>query len=175
MKTLKIILVLLLILVSISVGLYLFSPLRLNWYTASLPKGIYLKTAYNVIERGDFAATCLNQEQITFGKEREYLPPFSSDDCDHGLYAVGKQVYGIPGDVVTLTESGEVVINGKALGLSRLSHDSKGRDMPALLQSHYALKDEEYWLMSAYTPNSWDSRYWGPVSIAYQLEPIWIW
>lgn len=175
MKALKILLVLMLIIASVSVGLFLFSPLKLNWYTASLPKGVYLKTAYGVIKQGDYAATCLNNELVAFGKERGYLPPFSSYDCEHGYYAVGKMVYGKPGDVVTLTEAGEVVINSKALGISRLSHDSKGRDMPPLPQSRYKLKKNEYWLMSAYKANSWDSRYWGPVSIAYQLEPVWIW
>lgn len=158
----------------ILIALALLLPVKLNWYTDSLPRGIYWKLDLGTVKKGMYAATCLNDGLIQHGLERGYVPTFTSDDCTHGHYALGKQIYGVPGDAIRIDDAGQIIVNEQATSLSRLSADSQGRAMP-VIESTYTLQPGQYWLMSSYKSNSWDSRYWGPVGIDYQLTPIITW
>lgn len=144
---------------------------KINWYTDSMPRGIY-RIEHRLPARGDIAASCLTPEIVTEGRERHYLPPFPGRGCSHQLYPMAKYVYGIPGDTVRL-EGHEIVINGEPTGLHRLKEDSVGRPMPVLPQPETQLGEGEYWLMSHHRPNSYDSRYFGAVPVMYTLKPVW--
>lgn len=144
---------------------------KINWYTDSMPRGIY-RIEHRLSQRGDIAASCLTPEIVEEGRVRHYLPPFPGRGCSHKLYPMAKYVYGVPGDSVTL-KGDEIVINGQPTGLHRLKEDSAGLAMPALPLPEIQLGEGEYWLMSHHRPNSYDSRYFGAVPVMYTLKPVW--
>ena len=69
-------------------------------------------------------------------------------------------------------------LNGKATpGTVALPQDSKGRPLGRVPDGRYAVRPGEVWLISTYSPRSWDSRYIGPVpasTIVSALRPVWI-
>ena len=75
-----------------------------------------------------------------------------------------KRVVALAGDVVSVSSSG-VSINGQLLPNSApLFHDEAGRPLAMAQLDHFTLGTEQAFLMGV-TPTSWDSRYFGPVSL----------
>ena len=145
-----------------------FLGLRVNWYSDSTPKGLYRKVADSV-ERGDYAVTCLNRQTAEFGLERGYLLQGS---CETGIQPVVKPVAAMEGDSV-LIKGDTITINGHVLSQYKIQHsDSQGRPLEHLSSGEYHLKQGEYFLLSSYRPNSWDSRYWGMARIQYVVKPV---
>src|SRR5258708_2680929 len=76
-----------------------------------------------------------------------------------------KRVVALSGDVVSVSSSG-VTINGQLLPNSApLSHDEAGRPLAMTQLDHFTLGVDQVFLMGV-TPTSWDSRYFGPVSLS---------
>ncbi len=76
-----------------------------------------------------------------------------------------KRVVAVGGDVVSVSSSG-VSINGRLLPNSApLLHDEAGRPLAMAQVDHFTLGANQAFLMGV-TPTSWDSRYFGPVSLA---------
>jgi conjugative transfer signal peptidase TraF len=74
-----------------------------------------------------------------------------------------KRVVGVAGDFVTATDAG-IEINGLPVPNSRpLDLDARGSALPHLRGS-FRLKHGEIWAAGEH-PNSFDSRYFGPVKI----------
>lgn len=144
---------------------------KINWYTDSMPRGIYL-IEHRQPGRGDIAASCLTPDIVDFARKRDYIPPFHGRGCSHQLYPLAKYVYAVPGDTVAVHDN-EVAVNGQETGIHRLVKDSQGRDMPEPPEKQ-TLQSGQYWLMSDYQPGSFDSRYFGPVPVLYVLKPLWI-
>ena len=142
--------------------------------TPSVPVGVYRVTQEEV-KRGAYVAVCLPKEIVEVGKARGYLP-FGL--CDGWVQPVIKQVGAVRGDWVAVEEWG-VEINGWHLANSEvLSVDSKGRALVHVEWGHHEVKGDEVWLFSTYRKNSWDSRYFGAVSIGHILntaQPVWVW
>ena len=54
-------------------------------------------------------------------------------------------------------------------------HDSQGRPLKTFYKSNkIVLGQDQYLLLSNYVTNSWDGRYWGPVTIKFLVKPFWI-
>ena len=139
-----------------------------NIFTHSLPFGIYRRIE-GIPQRGDFAATCLTRQIAQYGIERGYL---ESGNCPTGGVPVLKKIYGIPGDHY-LVKNGFLELNGNSYPI--MDHDSSGRQLKVFYKQTQGVLDKgRYILLSDFVPSSWDSRYWGAVSVQFLLKPFWI-
>lgn len=139
----------------------------------SVPVGLYRATQEPIV-RGAYVAVCLPADIAAFAKERSYL---SFGFCEGWVQPVIKVVGAVAGDSVVVDEDG-VEVNGKALPDSEtLAQDSAGRPLTHVTwRTHYVLEDE-VWLFSFHHKNSWDSRYYGPVStdhIISTAQAVWV-
>jgi conjugative transfer signal peptidase TraF len=151
--------------------IFLQDRYKINWYTDSMPRGIY-SIEYRMPQRGEIAASCLTDDIMAYGRERGYFPLFKGSDCAHGLYPLAKYVYAIPHDEIEL-RGNAIWVNGEDSGIVRLDADSKGRSMPILSPARFTVQEGHYFLMSNHRPNSYDSRYFGVVPVIYVLRPVW--
>jgi conjugative transfer signal peptidase TraF len=139
-----------------------------NVFTHSLPAGIYMKID-GTPRQGDFAATCLTPQIARYGIDRRYLAP---GNCPTGTVRVLKIIKGIPGDHFTV-KGGYLELNGHLYHL--MQKDSSQRSLGLFYpQKGGILGKGQYLLLSDFVKNSWDSRYWGPVSIQFLLKPLWV-
>ncbi len=139
-----------------------------NIFTHSLPHGIYIKIN-GTPKRGDYAASCLTQEIAQYGIDRRYL---ARGNCDTGTVGVLKMIKGLPGDYFVV-KNGFLELNGRSYYIMNL--DSFGRILKVFYKQKKGEIDKgKYILLSDFAHNSWDSRYWGPVSIQFLLKPLWI-
>ncbi len=137
-----------------------------NVFTHSLPYGIYSRIK-GVPERGDYAATCLTSSIAEYGIQRGYL---AKGQCGTGTVLVLKMIRGTPGDVFDV-KNGSFELNGYSYKI--MAKDSSGRSLQVFYdQKEGILEKGKYLLMSDFVKNSWDSRYWGPVSIQFLLKPL---
>jgi type IV secretory pathway protease TraF len=88
------------------------------------------------------------------------------------LRSLMKHVVAVPGDVVTVTPQGTYV-NGRLFPHSAIPEDTHGyQPFPF---GTYTLRPGQYWLLGT-SPDSWDSRYLGPIPIgliATNVRPVW--
>jgi conjugative transfer signal peptidase TraF len=145
-----------LVLIAATASLVLFSHRLIVNRTHSLPAGFYywsgvpIKKGSIVLLRPDPSIT---SEQL--GIERGYEL--------HGLPLL-KRVVATSGDWVSVSPSG-VRINGETLANSSpLLRDKANRPLTMASMDHYKLSADEAFLMGV-TSTSWDSRYFGPVSL----------
>lgn len=147
--------------------------LRFN-LTASLPVGIY-KIAAETPRRGSIVIVCVPRAAAELARERGYLGPGS---CPGGVRGLGKIVLAAAGDVVTHQPTG-LLVNGRPIPNSRtLAGDWRQRPLPHHPWGDHVLDAGQFWLFSPYRPNSYDSRYFGPVhasDIGSVLKPLWTW
>jgi conjugative transfer signal peptidase TraF len=155
------------------VGLGALLGLRLN-LTESLPRGVY-RTITEEAVRGSIVVVCLPLGAAELARARGYLGPGS---CPGGVRGVGKIVLATGGDMVAHREGG-ITVNGRPIAHSRtLARDSRQRALPHHAWGDYVLEARELWLFSPYRPNSYDSRYFGPVyasDVVSVLRPVWTW
>lgn len=149
------------LLVNISPPLLSASGLRIN-LSASMPRGLYIIIPLNrSLKKGDTIAACPPYSAALLGRERGYLGP---GVCPEGVEPLLKLVVAVPGDAVTISDRG-VSVNGALLPESRcLAKDGDGRSLHGWTIEHYSVQAKMLWL---YAPlrQSWDSRYWGPLSV----------
>jgi conjugative transfer signal peptidase TraF len=137
--------------------------LRVN-FTASMPIGIYALSRLppGGVKRGMLVAACAPTSAATEGRQRGYL---SAGPCADDTELLLKSIAATSGDVVDVTTAG-VLINGCLLAVSRpVAHDHSGRRLALWRPSYHRLAAGEVWLYAA-DERSWDSRYWGPASVA---------
>jgi conjugative transfer signal peptidase TraF len=137
--------------------------LRFN-FTPSMPLGIYRLTPLSKsgVERGSFVAVCVPGVAAELGRRRGYL---AAGPCPTGAEPLLKAVAAVAGDSVTVSTNG-VAVNGCLLPHSRaLSDDNAGRRLSPWPHVHFQIRRSELWLYAA-NDRSWDSRYWGPGSVA---------
>ena len=155
------------------VGLGALLGVRLN-LTESLPRGVY-RTITEEAGRGSIVVVCLPLDAAELARERGYLGPGS---CPGGVRGIGKIVLATGGDIVEHREEG-IWVNWRPIANSRtLPRDSRRRALPHYPWGDYVLKARELWLFSPYRPNSYDSRYFGPVDasdLVSVLRPVWTW
>jgi conjugative transfer signal peptidase TraF len=139
-----------------------------NIFTHSLPYGIYMKIK-GIPQRGDYVASCLTQEIAQYGIDRRYL---AKGNCDTGTVRVLKMIKGLPGDHFVV-KNGFLSLNGDSYLI--MDKDSSGRTLKVFYKPNEGVIDQgKYILLSDFSKNSWDSRYWGPVTIQFLLKPLWI-
>lgn len=142
--------------------------------TPSEPLGIWRETPLQpTVSRGDMVVACPpDTPTMQVAKSRHYLP---SGSCPGGLGTVMKQVVAVAGDTVEIRADG-LLINGAWFSHAPLAKtDSTGRPLSPLPVGRHVLAAGNVFLASDYTPKSFDSRYFGPVSVAAirgKLTPI---
>ena len=73
----------------------------------------------------------------------------------------------LPGDVVEVTPA-EVRVNDRPLPRSATAAvDSAGRPLPHAPWGRHRVAPEQVWLLGTGDRRSWDSRYFGPLSLAH--------
>jgi conjugative transfer signal peptidase TraF len=146
--------------------------LRLN-LTGSLPVGLYLVTRA-APDRGALVLVCLPVAVAAFAKVRGYVPQGGS--CPDGLVPVGKRVFALPGDTVTVTPTGLFVDATRALNSRPLDVDHQGRPLPRLAAGRYVVRPGTLWIVSSYSRLSFDSRYFGAIetaSVQAHVRRVW--
>jgi conjugative transfer signal peptidase TraF len=138
--------------------------IRIN-HTPSLPIGIWIvEPAREALRRGQVVSFCLaDQHIVQLARDRGYL---GRGSCPGGHEPLLKRVYGVPGDRVRLDAAG-VTVNGIRLrGTSPLVSDGAGRRLASARFRTWVLAADEVWVGSRAAPSSFDSRYFGPVSLS---------
>lgn len=130
--------------------------------SASVPIGLYLVVS-GVPEGGDFVLVRAPEAAAHFANQRGYLPV--------GIPLV-KRLAASVGDKVCSSNL-TVQINGAAVA-HQLEADRSGRSLPRWNECRELGRDEYFLLADA--PDSFDSRYFGPVKsdrVIGRLVPLW--
>ncbi len=126
---------------------------RLVWNASpSAPTGLYLVSPGAAPRRGDTVIAWLPAPARGLAASRHYLPP---------AVPLVKPVAAIAGDRVCAMGAA-IRINDRVI-VRRLRHDGRGRPLP-WWSGCRTLRAGELFLLGTRRPDSFDSRYFGPVS-----------
>ena len=128
--------------------------------TTSAPIGWYAVERKRSLHRDDLVAAFAPQTARNLAEARGYLP-------DH--VPLIKTVWAIGGERVCHDGQRVRVLNRP--DISVLGQDGLGRALP-VISGCYRLDADEVFLVSNTISNSWDSRYFGPVSDELILGPV---
>jgi conjugative transfer signal peptidase TraF len=151
--------------------------IRIN-LSPSIPVGIYrargVSHPMGTLPRGTLVSACLPLQTAAWGEARGYLMRGS---CADGTAPVGKPIFASAGDTVTVGPRG-LARNGELVpSTAPLTRDRHGRPLPEIPWGVYRPQPGQLWLVSTHAPDSWDSRYYGPVSatsVVAVLHPLWV-
>ena len=152
---------------SLAIGGY-----RIN-LTPSYPVGVY-KIIEGEIAHGDFVIACPFPSALTvYARDKGYL---FYGTCPGAYSTLLKQVMATPGDIVSRTQGHSLVVNGRTIPNSQFIHFAPhGLDLP--LPPVGKVPKNEFWLLSDYRSDSFDSRYLGTFhrqNIVSKVVPVWI-
>ncbi len=137
---------------------------RLVWNaSASAPIGLY-RVISGAPERGDVVLVRIPQSTEKLAVMRGYLPA--------GVPLI-KRIAAVAGDDVCAF-NGAIIVNGEVAARQR-KVDRAGRSLPRWDECRELVQGEFFLLTHA--PDSFDSRYFGPVTSARvigRLAPLWI-
>lgn len=139
-------------------------PVLLN-LTESLPGRVFVRVGGEP-RVGDVVAVCLPEELARFAVEREYVA--RGRRCPGGASPLLKHVAALAGAAVRYERNGLLIDGETFLESASLQQDTQGRPMPVLRTPPYRVGAGEVLLLNPH-PRSFDSRYFGPVSVASVL------
>lgn len=150
----------------------LLSGLRWNG-SGSFPLGVYI-TNGKTPSKGDLVIVKIPDSSLfKMATERGYLNVAYSTSR-----TILKRIVGVSGDKITIDIEG-VEVNGCRLVNSKpRDSDGMGRPMTTYLLKDFDLGTDDILLMSEYSPDSFDSRYFGPLpfsTIESVVVPLWTW
>ncbi len=143
-------------------------------YSPSVPLGIY-RLDQRDVERGDYVMFCPPRTPV-FAEALRFLW-LAHGECSAGTRYMMKLVVAAEGDLVMFRDEG-VFVNGRRVPNSaRRTTDYRGVTLPRPRISELTLARDERVLMSLKGPDSFDSRYFGPITgqIVGRLSPIFTW
>lgn len=142
------------------------SPPRLVYNASdSVPVGWYLISPANSLAPGDLVLVHLPMEVRSLAAQRGYLP--ANVPLLKSVAAVAPQRVCVQGNQVRI--DGDLVAK-------RLRWDRQGHALPAWQACRHLLGNELF-LLSSSNPESFDSRYFGPVSVDAVIgraQPLWL-
>lgn len=141
--------------------------------STSYPCGLYralqskkARTTY----KGSLVLVCPDTENPVIQKAGELNILPSGTFCGDSHAPLIKRLVGVPGDRISVTRDG-ILINAmllpNSMAVARVFIDLK-------VSADYdrILKGGEYWVMSEYSAQSFDSRYFGPVKTEQIRHPV---
>jgi conjugative transfer signal peptidase TraF len=147
--------------VIVSVGTFQLCGLlgiRINT-SPSLPVGLYLVTTEGNANLVEF---CPAEPFAALSLVRGYRSP---GVCQDGGAPLLKPIIANCGDLVEVSAPG-IYVNGRLLAnTAPLTKDTKGRPLKSWPFGHFEVAPGTVWVASSYDSRSFDSRYFGPVSI----------
>ncbi|GAB1715409.1 MAG: peptidase S26 [Nitrobacter sp.] len=132
--------------------------------SASVPIGLYRIVSGGHVDVTDLAVVMPPTDLAAFLDERRYLP--------RGLPLI-KRVLALSG--TTVCRRGHAILAYGATYGPALAHDTRGRPLPDW-QGCRTLHDGEAFFMNWDSPDSFDSRYFGPLplsTIVGRAIPVW--
>lgn len=154
-------------LAALCVPVALQTPVRIVYNPSdSVPRGWYRIEPAESLHVGDIVLTRLPDAAMALAAQRGYLP--SGVPLLKRIGAVAPQQVCADGATVR--------IDGARVALSR-STDGRGQPLPAWRQCR-ALAVGELFLLSNTSSASFDSRYFGPVTVSAVIghaQPLWTW
>lgn len=135
--------------------------------TESLPLGFYRVSFSQDLHVGDIVTFDTPPSFEAMLERRGYLDPKAT---------LMKQLLATSGETYCITDD-QFIVNGKLIG-PIFEHDSIGRIMPKLEKGCFDIPKNHVLVGSYYHQNSFDSRYFGPISassLRKKMEPLWTW
>lgn len=166
-RSIRPVLVLMAIAVSALIAAMLLSkhPLLIWNASASAPRGLYRLTASTAFQHGDWVLAWAPEAVHQMAVERGYLP---------ARVPLIKPVAALPGE--RICAAGDTIQLPAGQSLNRHSQDGQGRLLPAWQGCRLLVADEVF-LANPAVADSFDSRYFGPVSrldVIGRLVPLWV-
>jgi conjugative transfer signal peptidase TraF len=135
-------------------------------YTHSVPFGIYreiVDPAGTPRNPAPYVFFCPDVRWPYMKGQPNYRDPMRS--CPDGFSPLIKPVVAWPGDTVETSAAG-IVVNGQPLpNTATISRDSTGRQLHPFPAGTYRVQKDELWVVSSFSPRSFDSRYFGPIPL----------
>ena len=129
--------------------------------TESQPPGIYRLTDRS---SDPLVSFCPTGEAAEVTSKRGYRA--ESWTCPDGHAAMLKPVAARPGDTVMVTHDG-IAVNGILLPNTKsYPFDNRHNSLHQWPEGRYVVQPGTLWVLSSYNDRSYDSRYFGPISIA---------
>jgi conjugative transfer signal peptidase TraF len=145
-------------------------------YTHSAPFGLYREqfdSEAGIHDPATYVFFCPDRRWPSMRGEPNYRDPMRT--CPDGLSPLIKPVVAWPGDLVSVSANG-ISVNGQMLKNSApIERDSKGQQLHTFAAGEYRVGPKELWVVSSFSPRSFDSRYFGPIplkSVHSWLRPL---
>ncbi len=126
----------------------------------SAPMGWYIVNPKGKIKTDTFVAAFAPKTARELASKRQYLP---------NNVPLLKTVWAVEGAQFCATNG--IIRTKNRPDIIAQSHDSMGRDMPQL-EGCFTLQTGQVFLISTDVPNSFDSRYFGPVTASNVLGTV---
>jgi len=135
-------------------------------YTHSVPFGIYREIANPAStprNPAPYVFFCPDVRWPRMLGQPNYRDPMRT--CPDGFSPLIKPVVAWPGDTVEISAAG-IIVNGQPLpNTATINHDSTGRQLHPFPAGTYHVQKDELWVVSSFSPRSFDSRYFGPIPL----------
>lgn len=145
-------------------------------YTHSAPFGLYreqFQSESAIHDPAPYVFFCPDRRWPSMKNEPNYRA--SMHTCPDGFSPLIKPVVAWPGDLVSVSATG-IRVNGLPLPNSAsIQCDSKGQQLRPYPAGEYRVGPNELWVVSGFSPRSFDSRYFGPIplkSVHSWLRPL---
>jgi conjugative transfer signal peptidase TraF len=145
-------------------------------YTHSAPFGLYREqfdSEAAIHSPAPYVFFCPDRRWPSMRGEPNYRDPMRT--CPDGFSPLIKPVVAWPGDLVSVSPAG-IGVNGRQLKNSApIERDSKGEALRSFAPGEYRVGPKELWVVSSFSPRSFDSRYFGPIplkSVHSWLRPL---
>ena len=145
-------------------------------YTHSAPFGLYREqfdSEAGIHDPAPYVLFCPDRRWPSMRGEPNYRDPMRT--CPDGFSPLIKPVVAWPGDLVSVSAEG-ISVNGHLLKNSTpIERDSKGQQLRPFAAGEYRVGPKELWVVSSFSPRSFDSRYFGPIplkSVRSWLRPL---
>lgn len=157
-----------------SLGFLRIEGFRMN-ITNSYPQGLYRITE-SPIQKGSLVIFCPPKNDYSnLALNRGY---FEAGFCPGGYSYMIKKIMAAKNDVVRFSNSGVFVNDALLPNSAPKTTDKSGRDLTISKEQKLIITDDSVLLMSDYSPDSFDSRYFGLVdksNIISSIRPIITW